>query len=265
MRPISTLLLLAVLGACSRSVQVGSGAAPAIRADDIATAGQLVSAMHARYAGKWYRNITFVQTSTYLRPDGTPSRTELWYEAGEMPGKLRIDLGDIAKGNGVLYRADSVYQVQGGRITHRAAGGNPLMTLGFDVYAQPPSSTLAHLRRERIDTAIMHRSNWKGRPVFVVGAASGDTTTNQFWVDAERLLFVRLIQTNPQNRRTQDIRFEKYVPHAGGWVAERVEFVADGRLVFLEEYKDVRVNVALDSALFIPSRWSTAKHWYQPP
>jgi hypothetical protein len=37
----------------------------------------LVRQMHDRYAGKWYRNLTFVQTTT--SPDRPP---ETWYEAG---------------------------------------------------------------------------------------------------------------------------------------------------------------------------------------
>lgn len=260
------VLLIAVLGiaACGRSVRVGSSAPSAVRVDDIRGADQLVAAMHARYAGKWYRNLTFVQISTYLRPDGTTSRRETWYEAMELPGRLRIDLGEPSRGNGVLYRGDSVYQVQGGRITQRTTGRNLLMILGFDVYAQPAAQTLAQLRAEKVNVGIMHRTTFQGRDVFVVGAPPGDSTTNQFWVDAERLLFVRLIQTNPQNRRTQDIRFDKYVQHGGGWVAERVEFLAAGRRVFLEEYQNVQVNVPLDPALFIPERWSTAPHWYTP-
>lgn len=264
MRTLALLALLAGAAACSRSVQVGTASPAGIRADGITSADQLVSAMHAAYAGRWYRNLTFVQKTTYYRPDGTASRVESWYEAGVLPGRLRIDLGDVTKGNGVLFRNDSTYQVQAGRVTQRMAGRNPLMVLGFDVYAQPAATTLAQLGAERFDIGVLHRDSLDGRPVFVVGAGPGDTTTNQFWVDAERLLFVRLIQTDAQRRRTQDVRFENYVKHGGGWVAERVRILGDGRLVLLEEYSDVRTNVELDPDLFIPERWSAAKHWYTP-
>lgn len=266
MQRLSMIVAFAALSACSRGGAVGGGpAGSSVRSDRITSADQLVGAMHAAYDGKWYRNLTFVQKTTYLRPDGSPSRVETWYEAGALPGRLRIDLGDVAKGNGVLFRNDSTYQVQGGRITHRAPGRNLLLTLGFDVYAQPPGRTVAQLRAEKIDLGVLHRDSLDGRPMFVVGAGPNDRTTNQFWVDAERLLFVRLIQTDPQRRRTQDIRFEKYVQHDGGWVAERVRFFGDGKPILLEEYSDVRVNVALDDALFVPERWTSAKHWYAAP
>jgi hypothetical protein len=220
--------------------------------------------MHDRYADKWYRNLTFVQKSTYLRPDGTPSRVETWYEAGAIPGRLRIDLGEPSKGNGALYRADSVYAIQAGRVADRRPGRNPLMILGFDVYAQAPARTLEALHTERIDLTLLHMDTLYGRRVYVVGAGPSDTTSNQFWVDADRLLFVRLIQSDVERRRTQDIRFERYVQHGGGWVAEEVRVLAGGRMVFHEEYTKVRVNVTLDDDLFIPEKWSTATHWYKP-
>lgn len=227
------------------------------------SADQLLDAMHRRYAGKWYRNLTFVQTSTYYRPDGSTSRVETWREAGMMPGKLRIDLGELSSGNGVLYRNDSLYQVQAGKITDRRKARNPLLILGFDVYAQDPAITFTQLREEGFDMRVLRMDTLGGRRMYVVGAGPADSTTNQFWVDAEQLLFTRLIQTD-QRGRTQDIRFEDYVQHGGGWVAEQVRFLMNGRMFFHEGYSQVRVNVPLDENLFIPERWSTATHWARP-
>lgn len=220
--------------------------------------------MQGRYADKWYRNLTFVQKSTYLRPDGSVSRVETWYEAAAIPGRLRIDLGDLARGNGAIYRNDSVYSVQGGRVLDRRGGRNLLMVLGFDMYVQAPARTLAQLRDERINLAMLRADTLNGQRVYVVGAGPTDSTSNQFWVDADRLLFVRLIQSDSARSRTQDVRFEKYVQHAGGWVAEEVRFLVGGRMIFHEEYSNVRVNVTLDEDLFVPERWKTANHWFKP-
>lgn len=254
------------LAACSRPAGTGTGAAvPAPAANTaIRSAQDLLTAMRNRYAGKWYRNLTFVQKSTFLRPDGSASRVETWYEAGEIPGKLRIDLGEPSRGNGVLYRSDSAYSIQGGQVVDRRKDTNPLLVLGFDVYGQPPARTMEQLRGQRINLALTRTDTLYGRRVYVVGAAASDSTSNQFWVDADRLLFLRLILSDPQGRRTQDIRFEKYVPHGGGWVAEEVRVYTDKRLVFLEQYSNVRVNVSLDGNLFIPERWATARHWFTP-
>jgi hypothetical protein len=109
-----------------------------------------------------------------------------------------------------------------------------------------------------------------GKRAYVVGAGRTDATSNQFWVEADRLLFVRLIQTDTVHRpqgdtvRTRDIRFENYVQHDGGWVAEKVRILTAGRTTFQEEYSNVRVNVPIDDDFFIPEKWSTAPHWFKP-
>ena len=221
--PIS-VALITLVSACGRQVQTATPSTPpaAARLPAIVSADQLLDAMHARYARTWYKNLTFVQKSTSLRPDGSTSRVETWYEALEVPARLRIDLGEPSRGNGVLYRGDSVYQFQEGKLVDKRVGRNPLLILGFDVYGQPASRTLEQLGAEHIDTRVLRTDTLYGRRVYVVGAGPGDSTSNQFWVEADRLLFVRLIQSDAARRATRDIRFENYVQHGGGWVAEDV-------------------------------------------
>src|SRR2546426_1730944 len=50
---------------------------------------QIVQAMHDRYAGKWYRTLTFVQKNTATRGDSTAH--SVWREYAALPGKLRIE------------------------------------------------------------------------------------------------------------------------------------------------------------------------------
>ena len=98
---------------------------------------------------------------------------------------------------------------------------NPLLILGFDVYGQPPERTSTILAEEGFALDRFHTDTWQGRPVYVVGAAPGDLKSRQFWVDAERLLFVRLLQpTGTGGERTTDIHFNKYERVGGGWIAQ---------------------------------------------
>ncbi len=252
--------LLAAVAGCVPMVYTGGTSGPS--APSIRSGDQLISAMRNRFSGRWYNTLTFVQKSTYYRADGSVLRVETWYEAAQFPGRLRIDIGDVARGTGALYRSDSIYQLQAGRITGRRPETNPLMTLGFDVYSQPASTTTSQLRRQNINLSLIRQDTLDGRRVWVVGAAKGDSATNQFWVDAERLLFVRLLQS--QGGRLVDIRFERYTQYGGGWVAEDVRIYSGGRMTFHEEYSRVRVDDDLDPDLFVPERWNTAKHWYRP-
>ncbi|MEP6619351.1 MAG: hypothetical protein ABJE47_08550 [bacterium] len=223
----------------------------------------LVRAMHARYSATWYNTLTFKQkTSTLL---DTTWRVQTWYEAMRVPGRLRIVFDSVNSGNGVLYARDSQYVVTNGRVQRRDAGINPLLLLGFDVYGNPPERTAALLKKEGFDFTRVHTAEFEGRPMIVVGAERGDVKRKQFWVDAERLVFVRIIErTRRDSTKMQDTRFVKYQKEGDAWLAARVEIHTDGKLTFHEDYSDIRTNLVLDDALFDPARWKTAKSWVTP-
>jgi hypothetical protein len=217
----------------------------------------VVRAMHDKYAGHWYRTLTFVQTTTRHRPTGGDTVTT-WYESVLVPGKLRIDIGPPADGNGVLFTTDSTYRVQHGVVTKVIAGGNELLALAFDVYRQPVDTTLAGVRRGGVDLTKTHAETWKGRPAWVVGADSGDTLTPQFWVDQERLVLLRQIS------KQFDVKFNDYQRMGGGWIAPDVDISVGGVVVQHEQYADITADRALSPLLFDPQQWSTAPHWAPP-
>ncbi len=220
----------------------------------VSTTAQLISSMHDRYAGKWYRTLTFQQQSITHKPDGTQT-TELWHEAVLLPGHLRIDIGDRSAGNGMLFANNQVHIFRDGKLASERSYIHPLLVLGFDVYMQPVSTTLQELQDLHFDLASLHEDSFDGRPMYVVGAKSGDLHTKQFWIDKERLYFVRLIETSEHEPAVvQDIRFEDYQQvNGGGWLAERVSVLADGKLVFEEKYSDVKINPPLKESLFDPT------------
>lgn len=224
---------------------------------------ELIAAMQNRYAGRWYRTLTFVQATTTIAPDAPPE-TSIWYEAAWLPSKLRIDFDPLNAGNGALFIADSQYVVQRGNVVRRIQRANELLLLGFDVYWLDAAVTAGWLRRLGFDMTRIRRDTWRGRDVYVVGASGpDDLRSKQFWIDREHLLFVRLIQPSGADAaRTDDIRFLNYEKIGRAWIAPVVEFYRDGRLFFKEEYRHIRIDQELDPALFDPASWSTARHWY---
>ncbi|MFN2566150.1 MAG: hypothetical protein ABR499_14230 [Gemmatimonadaceae bacterium] len=233
----------------------------------IRTTEDLIAAMRERYAGKWYSTLTFVQTSTYYRPDGSVLRSETWPESVMLPGRLRIDIGNPSVGNAVIYANDTIYQFQQRRLTRREPGNNPLQVLGFDVYHLPPGRTAEILSSLGYGLSSMYRTNHEGREYYVVGARQGDLRRKQFWIDADRLVLWRILEpwlpTDTVN--TREIRFHDYKQHGGGWVAEEVDYLRNGSRYFFQKYADVRTDVEIDPALFDPRQFTTAKHWYRPP
>lgn len=235
MRPFAALLPLVLLTA---------PAAPKSGED-------LVRQMHARYAGQWYHTITFVQTTTF--PD-RPAET--WYEAGTIPGKLRIDVAPTDSMRAIMFVGDSTVVFKGGKRVGARKDRNLLMTLGFDVYGQAPEATIEQLKAQAIDLSKVHEDRWHGTRVWVVGAEKGDTSTSQFWIEQDRLLFVRLLEVRKDPKQPQsppsllDVTFEKYQPLDKGWVAPRVVIKVNGKEIQREEYRDIRADVRLQADLY---------------
>jgi hypothetical protein len=239
---IGSLLYLAALAAVSPS---------AVPTDPPKDGVEVITRMRERYLGKWYRTVTFVQKTTLA--DG---KVETWYEAAELPGKLRIDIAPLEGRNTLLFRNDTLYEFKEGKLTEAEPLIHPLMVLGFDVYAQPLDRTLGQLRELGFDLAKVHEAEWQGRPAYVVGAEAGDSVTRQFWIDQERLYFVRMLEPGKKDPTARvETQFNKYVPMGQGWLETEVRFMVNGETRMLEEYTEPKASVKLDPAIFDPSRW----------
>jgi hypothetical protein len=229
-------------------------------AQEIHSGDALLRAMHERYQSSWYQTITFTQKSTTYKADGT-STAETWYEAALLPGKLRIDIGPAASGNGYVLADGTVTILQDNKIVGTRPLVNMLLVLGFDVYCQAPDTTIKIVKGEGYDLSKLREDVWEGRPAYVVGADKGDLKSKQFWVAKDTLLFVREIEpARGDPKKLDDIRFTDYRPLAGAWVAARVEVYSDDKKVFSEDYPDIRPNVKLDPGTFDPQPFS-ATHW----
>jgi hypothetical protein len=212
---------------------------------------ELIGQMRERYLGKWYRTLTFVQKTTLA--DG---KVETWYEAAELPGKLRIDIAPLDGKNTLLFRNDSLYEFKAGKLAESHPMIHPLMVLGFDVYAQPVDETVRQLQTLDFDLSKLHESTWQGRPAYVVGAAAGDSVTRQFWIDKERLYFVRMVEPGKQNPTARvETQFNKYIPLGQGWLETEVRFMVNGETRMLEEYTAPKAGVELKPAIFEPGSW----------
>jgi len=243
----STQALDARMLALSLALLTALGPAPRA-ADSIRTGEDLVRAMHAKYADSWYHSLSFVQR--VVRP-GAPEGE--WWEAMKIPGRLRIDVSPVDSGTTFVYRADSVFRFAQGKLTAAGPGTNVLLVLGFDVYGQPPERTIEVLKAQHFDLSRLRTETWQGRPAWVVG---GDG--NEFWIDRERLLFVRVVET-PSGGPVSDIRFDKYQRLGGGWIAPEVVFIRDGKEVMREIYRDMRADPpGVDDALFAVPPWHRA-------
>ncbi len=230
------------------------------QAATITTTEQLIQAMQSKYAKSWYKTATFVQKTTTVQADGTKN-VETWFEAMSLPGSLRIDFTPTKDGNGILFTNGQVYSFKNGKVDSNRPFVHPLMVLGFDVYGLPQADVIEKLKGLKFDLAVFREDTWQGRPVYVVGAKTGDLHSPQFWIDKQNLYFVRMIRpAGRDGAQTQETQFNKYQKLGGGWMSPEVIFMVDGKVTTTEEYSDLRANVTLPDKLFDPESFATV-HW----
>ncbi|MEO8172016.1 MAG: hypothetical protein ABI581_02995 [Sediminibacterium sp.] len=215
--------------------------------------------MHNRYAGKWYKTITFVQTTEIYRNDSL-QRSSTWYEAAQFPYDLRIDNEHPKNGNATIYRKDSTYRFTNGTLARATPGTNPFLLFIGGIYNMPLDDGKKLLQADGFELSKGYTTTWEGRTAFVIGAAEGDTTAKQVWVDAEHLYVIRYIE---KTRGTvMDVHMSQQVPLGGGWTETWVDFYFDGKLRQREKYADMKANRPLDKGLFDPTRFGQI-HWMQ--
>jgi alpha-N-arabinofuranosidase len=218
-------------------------AAPRIPADG----RELVKAMHARYAGRWYRDLMLVQDVTRYRGGREESRERVT-EYLSLPGRVRAITGAIEDGKAEIYADGAFHLYEKGQLTRQVGLVHGVLLLGFDVYVQVLERTIAQLEALGIDLSRLREAEWKGRPAWVVGAAEGDETTPQFWIEKDRLLCTRVITTRPTGALAVEMgRFE---PLGEGWIAAELLFKRNGELVVREDYVSFGLVDRMDPALF---------------
>ena len=203
--------------------------------------------MRERYDGDWYETFTFVQEARFYSESGEVDKVETWYESMRIPGKLRIDIWPISQGRGVLFNNDVVYGIEQGQVQPGRPLLHSLLLMGFDLYRQPADTTIAKVRDLGINLSRTYETTWQGRDVIVLGSSGEtDTTSFQFWIDKERLVFVRELN----GRR--EVQFNAWKPVGDAWVAAEVVFLDGGRMTLKEIYQDMRFDVEIEDGAFSP-------------
>ncbi len=211
----------------------------------------LLRRMHAEHHDTWFRTLAFVQHTTYPGTDRPP---ETWYETMSRPGRLRIDIErNGAMVGRMVFRADSVYQAMGTAAPAVRPQIHYLLLLAHDIHVGSPDAVIAKLRGLGFDLSRTGAATWEGRSVIVIGAATGDTATRQFWVDPERLVVVRVLQPGPQGT-VGDVRIGGFTREGAALLERTITFFTNGRPTMHEEYTWIRTGLPVSDALFDPAQ-----------
>lgn len=202
------------------------------------TAVQLLEKMHTRYKEGTCKNYTFSQRNTHYNND-TVIGESVWHESVGLPDKFRIVFGDSAKGNSVLFRNDSVFHYRRSELVKSSADSNTLLLLLGGMYYRSINDVKSRLKNAGYDLSVFSEQQWLGKPVFVIGAAKGDHSANQLWVDKKDLVIVRIIE-KMNAKDMMDMRFESHQKWCKGFVENRVSFRRNGMLEQEEEYYNLK-------------------------
>lgn len=229
------------------------------------TGEELLARMHDAYQGKWFNTLTFTQKTTIRRPNGTDT-VQTWFEA--MKGnRLRIDVGDPAQGNGSLSTPDSTYIIRGGKLVRAVPQGNPFIPFVGAMYLQPVSKTITDIKPLNFDLSKVRSDTYQGRQVWVVGSnGATDLDSPQFWVDAQRLIVLRMLLPIFPNAKAkaQDIQLNEYVSLGGGWLATQVRMMDADIPRQIEDYSGWKSGVELPDSFFRAETWTQDTHWTRP-
>lgn len=206
--------------------------------------------MYKRYSGKWYRNFTFNQTTEQYRNDSLV-KTSTWYEAIEFPDKFRIDFGEKKDSNAVIYNKDSVYNFRRGKLVRKGLNDDDLTFLLGGMYSYPFDTVKAKIRQLGYDISKFHEDNFKGQPVYVIGAGNAEEKTNQVWIDKEKLVMIRFIKYNGKDK--EEGVFSGHQRFGNGWSETAGDFYVNDKLVQKERYHDCKADADIDPSIFDPT------------
>lgn len=212
----------------------------------------LLKAMHDRYAGKWYKTFSFNQTTEVFKSD-TLKQTETWYEHVQFPANFRIDFGNPDSGNAVIFKNDSVYIFRNAKHAGTRPDKNDLTFLLGGLYFYSFDDVIDKFKLLGYDLDKFHKDNWKGQPVYVIGAGKGEESINQLWIEKENFNLVRMIKF--ENGEKEEALFEGHVKLDGGYSESVVRFYINNKLVQVEKYHDMKVNVKPEESIFDPSKF----------
>lgn len=198
----------------------------------------ILKKMHETYFHKPCRSYTFSQKNTHYKAD-TVSGHSVWHEAVEFPDKFRINFGEIAEGNFIMFRNDSALNYRKGNFVKARSDSNTLLLILGGMYYRSFEDVTQRLVKAGYDLKKLSSQRWKNEEVYVIGANEGDVISNQIWVSKKTLSVERIFE-KMNAAEIMDMRFESHTKMCDGFIESKVSFRRNGHLEQEEEYYDIK-------------------------
>jgi hypothetical protein len=224
----------------------------------------LIQTMHDRNTNNWVKSFSFIQSTYRYQPNGNID-TSLWYETITYPDKFRIDFGEPAFGNAVIYRQDSIYQFKNFQLQSARPEVNDLLLMTGAVQVYPVDTTMARLERSGVLTKIFRKDTFMEQPCYVIGQwVAGEKKSKEIWIEENRLLLIRQVES-ASDGAPLEIIFSEFTKVQDSWIEQWVTIKYNNNLVQTERYNSITVRGAnnLPEGIFDPAQFGKV-HWFKP-
>ena len=252
MRRAVLLGLVSLSAACARVPRAPAGI-PA-RPSAIPRNGlEVIGAMRRAHPSRELRSLTLAVRVVDARDSSRVRRARVY---ADLPGRMRMEAIPASARTGYVRHRQRISVFEGGKRVNRMNRVDLAALVAYDVFAQSIDTTIIWLDSARVRFGLSRLDEFEGRKVWVVGAPKGDSTTAQFWVDAEKWRVVRVIQREPWNgNQLVDLRFTDFADVHDVPVPKQVAVYRGGRLVQRQEIAILDVNKRVPSRAFDLARW----------
>lgn len=225
-----------------------------IMKDKLKTGEELVEAMYKRYEGKWYKNLSFKQKTSFYT-NTSLDRVQIWDEKMQLPGRLLIKFGLVNDGNGMIFQSDSQYVYRAHKLVRQSKMTHPLLLWGFDIYLQSPQETVKKLNELNFDLSHIREGKLNKRACYILGKKEIDKDYKQIWIDKEHLYLLKMESYHAKRKLLSSTFFKNYKKYEEAYLAELVLFEQNNQLILKEEYYDVHFPASLNETLFDPRKF----------
>ena len=219
---------------------------------------EVVGAMRRAHPAGGLKAVSFTIEISEMRADSAVQR----FASGVIafPGRSRVAYQPASRKDGVVRDRERLAVFDAGKRVSYSSRVDVAQLLAYDVFAQRVDSTILWLDIARVRLGLARRDRWDGRNVWVVGAANGDTTSTQFWVDDDRWRVLRVIQRDPRRPSVVlDVRYRDFDSVMRVPFPRRIEIYRDGRHAETHVVSGIVTNPRLPSRAFDVQRWRDVK------
>ena len=243
---------VAVVAACS-VVRPPRASSPARATMSPRNGLEVIGAMRFAHPSRDLHSLAFTVTATW---EGEAARRAARARAhARLPGMFR-QTSLPSRQSGFVRDRQRLAVFERGRRVAAVSRVDLATLLAYDVFAQSIDSTIMWLDSARVRYGVTRRDELDGRDVWVVGAADGDMTSPQFWVDAEQWRVVRVIQRDPRGRNgVIDVRFTEFVDVRAIPVPVRSVTYRAGEPALTQQYSQLAVNPVIPRSAFNLGAW----------